>query len=413
MFSLGVLQLFMYVIPLLTTPYLVRVLGAEGFGKIAIASAVITFLGIMTDYGFNLSATRSISVNRDNVEKISEIYSCVFTIKCILLMLSFSILMIYLFFINEGLVIRDRLLYVFSFGQVIGQVLLPLWLYQGLEQMKIITKINLFIRLFFLLMIFFVIKNDHDYYIVPLITSLGSIFGGVWAIWYVKYKLEIKLTKPKLPVMKVYLYEGFSFFGIAASSTILASSSLLFLGFYTNQETVGVYSAIERIVKAVQSLFSPITQAFFPYISRLFLVSKEQAVNEIKKLIYILSTCVLLLLLIINFMSNDIIFLFYGEKYEKYSYIFLLLSPWFFLGILNNVLGCQLLTAIGRGGLYFKMFIIASVSTIVLFIFLIPQYGINGVPYAMSLGEFILFILLSISSKFIFKQFLGSCYGKN
>src|SRR5690606_5052229 len=96
-FSLAVLQGANYILPLLTMPYLVRVLGVEQFGLLMFAQSFITYINILTDYGFNLSATKLIAVNRENEDKISEIFSGVFLIKLALLLFCFIIMLIAVF----------------------------------------------------------------------------------------------------------------------------------------------------------------------------------------------------------------------------------------------------------------------------------------------------------------------------
>ena len=151
-FSLSILQIFSYVLPLLTLPYLVRILGVETFGLISFATAFIIFFNILVDYGFNLSATREISVHRENKKKTTEIYSSVLTIKFILIILSFIILS-FIVFIFEKFNSHIEL-YFITFISVIGQAFFPIWYFQGMEKMRYITIINISSKVIFTMAIF-------------------------------------------------------------------------------------------------------------------------------------------------------------------------------------------------------------------------------------------------------------------
>ena len=140
--SLAAVQGVNYLLPLMTLPYLVRVLGVDNFGIFSFATAIVAFFAVITDYGFNFSATREISVNKFNKTEITKIYSSVMTLKIILMLLSFLILCIMVFFIPK---FNDNLLiYLLCYGVVLGQVLFPVWFFQGMEQMQFITVVNVF-----------------------------------------------------------------------------------------------------------------------------------------------------------------------------------------------------------------------------------------------------------------------------
>ena len=126
--SLSILQVLDYFLPLITLPYLVRILGPEKFGLIAFAQSLIVYFLVLTNYGFNLSATREISINREKEEKVSEIFSSVMIIKFLFGVLSFVILILMLFFIPKfG---SNWLIYIFSFGIILGNILFPVWFFQ-------------------------------------------------------------------------------------------------------------------------------------------------------------------------------------------------------------------------------------------------------------------------------------------
>src|SRR3989339_509467 len=151
-FSLSVLQVLNYLLPLITLPYLIRVLGPEKYGLIAFGTAFLTYFQLFTDYGFNLSATKDISINRENNKKISEIFSSVIIIKTVLMLFSFIII----FFIVTSFSkfnSQKEVYYLISLS-LIGNVLFPIWFFQGIERMKYITYFNVIARVTATLLVF-------------------------------------------------------------------------------------------------------------------------------------------------------------------------------------------------------------------------------------------------------------------
>ncbi len=176
-FSLSALQGVNMLLPLITLPYLVRVLGVEGFGLVSFSLSIIMFFVIFVSFGFELSATREISTNKNDPSKISEIFSSVMIIKIIMAMLSFIVLLI---LINSVDVLTSHSeLYYATFGIVIGNAIFPLWFFQGMEKMKYIAYINISSTSFFTILIFVFVKSNEDILYVPILNSFGLITAGL------------------------------------------------------------------------------------------------------------------------------------------------------------------------------------------------------------------------------------------
>ena len=145
--SLTALQGINMLIPLITFPYLVRVLGVDQFGVFSFIMAVMLYAEIITDYGFNLSATKHISINSKNQAKINEIFSSVIMIKAVMALIFFLFLLLLIATVDRFA--QDGSLYIYAYGLIIGQVLFPVWFFQGIEKMRYITILNAVSKIIF------------------------------------------------------------------------------------------------------------------------------------------------------------------------------------------------------------------------------------------------------------------------
>jgi PST family polysaccharide transporter len=279
-FSLSILQAFTYILPLLTLPYLVRVLGVDKFGLVMFAQAFIMFFNILVDYGFNLSATREVSIHRDDKNKLTEIFSSVMSIKAMLIFVSFFILTIVVFSFEKFS--NDWELYYLSFLVVIGNAIFPIWYFQGIEKMKYITIVNITSKLIFTILIFVVIQEPSDYIYIPVLNGFGFIIGGITSLWIVYKNFNQSFIFQKYIVLKMYFIDSSQFFLSRVSATSYFTANVFILGLFTNTTMVGYYSIAEKLYGGIQSLYAPITQALYPYIT------KERNIKLFKKLFYLI-----------------------------------------------------------------------------------------------------------------------------
>lgn len=392
-FSLLTLQGLNYILPLLTLPYLVRVLGAEKFGLLAFSTAIIGYFIVLTDYGFNFTATREVALHRENNEKLNEIFSSVMIIKFLLFMV--SLLMLVLLVSNFNKFSVDPWLYYLTFGTVFGQILFPVWFFQGIEQMRHVTIINIIFKTLFTLTIFLFVKESSDYLLVPLLTSLGMVFAGLYSLIIMYRKFNIRFKFQKVKIIFGYLKGGSNLFLTAALGNLLISSGTIVLSFVSTNTVVGYYSAAEKMFRAIVGLFTPVTQALYPVSCRK-LVDNTNAKAYIRKLSLVIGGIALTVATSVAFLSKEIMTLVYGVAFQSYSYILAIMMIWLFFGVINNIIGIQYLSASRNDKFYTLSFCIAGIVTVLLNFLLIPHLLMNGILISMISGEILLTICMLV-----------------
>jgi PST family polysaccharide transporter len=389
--SLSVLQIANYIFPLITLPYLARVLGPEKFGLIAFSQAFIGYFIILTDYGFNLSATRDISINRGNKEKVSEIFSSVMMIKFFLFLLALGIMSAIIFASEKFR--QDWKMYYLTFGMVLGQVLFPVWFFQGMERMKYITFLNILSKLIFTFAIFIFVRKVEDYLYVPLLNSLGFIIAGVLGLWIILKDFGIEFKIPSWKEIKHQLKEGWYIFISTVAISLYTISNTFILGLFTNNVIVGYYSAAEKIVRAIQGLWTSVSQTIFPFFSNLYNKKPENAKLLLIKLLKLTGVVSFLISILGCLFASFIIHIFLGEEYTISVEIFQILIFTIFAICLNNILGVQGLVSFGYGKNFTQVVILGAGFHIILLMILVPKFDYLGPAIATVSTEFLICVV--------------------
>jgi PST family polysaccharide transporter len=265
-FSLTLLKVLTYILPLITFPYLIRVLGVEKFGLIMFAQATMYYFEIVVDFGFNLSATREVALNAKKVNKLNEIISAVFSIKCFLLIISFLILFTVLSIFDRFT--DDYLIYYYSFLKVIAITFFPVWFFQGIEKMKYVTCINIISKSIYTILIFVFIQTESDYLLVPLINGFGFFIGSLLALYYVFKHFKHVFVFNSFAIIKQHFIDSSMFFLSRVSVSLYTSSNTFVLGLVASNLTVGYYAIAEKLYMVIRQLYQPIVQVIYPYISK-------------------------------------------------------------------------------------------------------------------------------------------------
>ena len=336
--SLGLLQIAGYVFPLLTMPYLARVLGVSYIGKIAFASAVIVYFQTLVDYGFNFTATRDVAKRRNDLAAVSKIYSSVLYCKILLLAIAFFLLTVLIIVIPKMREEWDLLFITFSL--LPGYMIFPEWLFQGLERMKFITVLNILSKFIFTVAVFVFIKSEEDYLLQPLLTSCGYVVAGIIAMWIIRYKLGVRIISVRKCDIRQTFKGSTDVFLNQLMPNLYNNFSVMLLGFLCGPMANGIYEAGNRLTSIADRLLNVVSRAFFPFLSRNADKHKKYALYHFA----LFFACALALFLF----SELLIKLLFSSEFLDAVWVLRILAL-SFLGLgLSQIYGTNYLIVIGK-----------------------------------------------------------------
>lgn len=263
---LMIMQITGYIFPLLTIPYLAKVIGVDGFGKIAFAAAVIVWFQTITDWGFSYTATRDVARNRDSLEKVSEIFSNVLWAKSLLALVSFIIL----FIITELIpyLKENQMLLFITFMMVPAKILFADWFFQAIEEMKFITVFNLIAKAIFTACIFIFVKEKSDFILQPLFLSSGSLLVGIVSFYLIVFRWKIRILPPQYKGIEKTIKDSKDVFINNIVPNFYNSFSSVLLGFWGGSVANGLLDAGSKFANIAQQFTNIISRVFFPFLSR-------------------------------------------------------------------------------------------------------------------------------------------------
>ena len=395
---LSALQVAGYVFPLITMPYLARVIGVDGYGKIAFAAAIVLWAQIISEWGFNQTATRDVAHNRENIEKVSEIFSNVLWARCTLAILTFLGLVILILVIPKFRIEWDVLLITFLL--VPGHILFPDWFFQAMEKMRYISIINISMKVFFTVMVFIFIKEKSDYILQPLFISMGFMFSGIVSLYVIIKKWHIRLSPPHIRVILQTIKESTSTFISNLAPNLYNSFSQVLLGLLGDVKANGIYDGGNKFYQISSNLLHVITRVFFPFLSRkphkhgLFVIITLSITIAVSAILFVFAPLLTDLMLSAEFSESIIVI-----RILAISLVF---------SMLYNCYGMCYLIIHKREKLLMKVTIVVSIIGFIIAYPLIKNYSYLGVAITVCISRFLLGITTCIFAHLVKDEFLLS-----
>ena len=391
---MGVLQVANYLIPFLVLPIISRILGASLFGSVSYAQNIITYLTLLINYGFEYSATRQISIAREDKAKTDAIFWSVIAAKGMLLILSFAILAVLPFCMER--VACDPKLYIYTALANIGIVFFPTWYLQGVQQMDKMAWANFFTKLLGAVLVLSLVREASAYRLYPLLMSASSILIGIGAMIYVIRHFGISRPVLSRQTLREVMQAGAPIFLNNVFVALYTTANMTILGMYAADDVIGYFSGAQRLIQALNMVVvMPVSMAVFPEISRRFAQSKAQGAKFLKQVLLLAGAAAAVVSLITFLCAPLMIRIMYGAGFAPSIELLKWLSPIPFLVMIATLLTVQGLYGMGLQRWAPWVGVILAVCCVGLNLWLLPLIGVKGVCISWIAAELLECLLVS------------------
>ena len=264
-FFMTVLQVLNSLFYLLIYPFLIRTLGAEGYGLYVFAFSIATYFITFVGFGFDMPAVKSIAQNSNNSVVKTNTLSCVFTAKIYLEILSVIVFSVVIFSIPN---LRTHwLIFYICFLQSFTNIFFPQWYFQGIQRMRVVTFIQFSFKLISLPFIFFYIKDPFDTWKFALIVTTSSLLGAVVATYMIRNLDKLNIKWKSFAEIKIWYKDALPFFWSSSAGVIKQQSISVIIGAFFKMSDVALYDLGYKIFSIPNILFGSINGALFPKIA--------------------------------------------------------------------------------------------------------------------------------------------------
>jgi PST family polysaccharide transporter len=390
---LATIQASNVVISLITIPLLIQSIGVDQFGLVNLALSVIVLCNILVGFGYNLSAPREVAINHQNKEALSHLVSNIIGSK--VLMAFFATLGIGVAIFGLGMFKEYQWILLFSVLLLFSEATLPLWFFQGLEKMKLISIANIFSKLLFLMGLVLFIHSPEQSKWVNFIMGGAGLGINMLLLLYIHYQLNIKFYKPKFIQLFTSLHENGLLFLSNLASHISINGGLIILSFFSTAEILGMFSLAERISMVLRIFPSLVIQAIYPNASRLLQSDLPQFIRFIKK-VYGISLLLGLLGSLTTFILAPFIIQVLSKAELEESVIFMKILAFLpFLACLN-IANVIIFLVKDQKNLMFKSSWLMFIYMISASLILTSQFGALGLCYALLSTEVIVLLISTV-----------------
>jgi polysaccharide transporter, PST family len=385
-------QICTYALPLITFPYLARVLGPSGWGSVVFAQAIGAVIAVFVEYGFDISASRETSRHRSEPGLLSELISGVLGAKVLLAALCICGAVFSRRFTHH--VAPSLALFWSSTIWGVCQGINMLWYFQGLERMRLAGALEIGGKVVATLSIFFLVHNPDDGWKVMAAQCVGCVVAhGVTVV--LAYR-EVGFVWPTLSSVLNALRLGWSMFLFRAVQGLTGSLNGLVLGWVAPMAVLGQYAGAERISRVFQQGLWPINQALYPNLTKQMRDNRHDAMKMVRLSIFFLGGLGLLFGLILFLGAPLLVHVVLGDAFHGSIPALRVFSLWIPLIALSTVITFQLLLPNHMDHQFNVVVLTAGLLGFGCALLLAPGFQAVGIAWSVVLAQLYTLIAFSV-----------------
>lgn len=376
-------QILLVLLPIVTTPYISRVLGVENIGKESYAATILSYFVLFGQIGLNIYGRKEIACVQQDRNKRSLIFFqlsfiriCLFVIVCV----SYYIFTTF----NSGI---DKVLFLINGISIWANLIDVTWYFQGLEEFKLITIRNFLIRIVCVICTFILVKSSSDLYIYVAINCVSN-FVAQLLLWpsLRRWLIPVRFT---VEGIKKHFINSWVMFIPTVFNTLYTKLDKIMLGVLTTEAEVGVYAQGEKITDMLFKLIGSMGIVFMPVLANMIASDKDEKVigNTLRENGRLVWAIGIPLVAGLAGVARVFTAVFFGAGYEKTEFILCILAPIILALGFSDLYGGQYLIASGHQKEFNISIAVGAVINIAMNYFMIPCWHSIGAAIATLIAE--------------------------
>lgn len=391
-FSLSVLNAVNIVLQLITLPYILNIVGKANYGIYSYVFMVVQYIILFSTYGFNYSATKMISQHREDNVAVTRIYNAVIGCKMLI-----AILLVIAVVLCSGWVFEEEIgfvMFLLGTGMIVGDILNPVWLFQGMEKMKFMTLVNSSSKIIFTVLVFFVVRSVDDFYLLILLNSCGYLLAGILSVFLAYKQFNVRLGVPHFGDMIAQFKDGGAMFGSTFGMNLYRNAHVLILKHFASNEAVGLFSAAEKVIHGFQSVILPAAQALFPHMSLKFKdKNTKERLSLMKKVMLPLVGLSFAAALFVYIFAPWISDILCGKDFRECIPLIRIMSLVIIFGEVNYIAGIVGLVNMDRQNYFFRSVLVTGVCSCLITLALVHGCGEYAGAISLAASEALLMVM--------------------